>query len=308
MAEVKSSVGISKGMFVAGIVVAILISSLASTVASMMLSVGPKGDRGDQGIQGPQGIQGEPTNETELLNLKDKVNDLENRLAAIENRFSLRGYWKFDEGTGAIAYDSSMYNNDGYLAGGALWADGKYNKSLSFGGEDEYFYVPNSRNLWLQSFTLELWINLTRRPFEHGHSSSAILNKFHIVGGAGYGYKIQFETPTSENDHLVVAIGDGVANRSLIDYNSISDITLNQWHHIVATFNGSIAMLYIDGALKASSSPQPYEIKYDDTPLCIGVEYYDGNPFFNGLVDNLVIYDRPIAANEVLQHYTSPPP
>ena len=61
MAEVKGSVGISKGMFVAGIVVAILISSLASTVASMMLSVGPKGDMGDQGIQGiqgPQGVQG----------------------------------------------------------------------------------------------------------------------------------------------------------------------------------------------------------------------------------------------------------
>src|SRR4030042_3455205 len=58
MTEEKGSVGISKGMFVAGIVVAILISSLASTVASLMLSVGPKGDKGDQGIQGPQGVQG----------------------------------------------------------------------------------------------------------------------------------------------------------------------------------------------------------------------------------------------------------
>ena len=55
MAEVKGSAGVSKGMFVAGIVVAILISSLASTVASMMLAVGPKGDKGDLGLQGVQG-------------------------------------------------------------------------------------------------------------------------------------------------------------------------------------------------------------------------------------------------------------
>jgi len=58
MAEVKNPVGLSRGMFVAGIVVAILVSSLASTVASMMLSVGPKGDKGDPGLQGVQGSQG----------------------------------------------------------------------------------------------------------------------------------------------------------------------------------------------------------------------------------------------------------
>lgn len=58
MAEVKGSVGISKEMFVTGIVVAILVSSLASTAASMMLSFGPKGDKGDTGLQGVQGLQG----------------------------------------------------------------------------------------------------------------------------------------------------------------------------------------------------------------------------------------------------------
>ena len=59
--------GISKEMFVVGIFLAILVSSLASTVVSMQLAVGQKGDKGDagptgsqgeQGLQGPQGIQG----------------------------------------------------------------------------------------------------------------------------------------------------------------------------------------------------------------------------------------------------------
>jgi hypothetical protein len=35
----------------------------------------------------------------------------------------LIGYWKFDEGTGDTAYDSSPYNNDGILLGGVAWSD-----------------------------------------------------------------------------------------------------------------------------------------------------------------------------------------
>jgi hypothetical protein len=50
--------GISRGMFVAGIVVAILVSSLLSTVIASRLLKGPKGDKGDTGPQGSQGGQG----------------------------------------------------------------------------------------------------------------------------------------------------------------------------------------------------------------------------------------------------------
>ena len=58
------------GLFIAGIVIAILASSLVSTVISLQYSFGPQGSQGPQGlsgqnglngaqgIQGPQGVQG----------------------------------------------------------------------------------------------------------------------------------------------------------------------------------------------------------------------------------------------------------
>jgi hypothetical protein len=49
---------ISKGMFVAGLVIAIVVSSGIGMVASSQLSFGPKGDTGATGPQGIQGIQG----------------------------------------------------------------------------------------------------------------------------------------------------------------------------------------------------------------------------------------------------------
>ena len=53
-----SAVSVSMGKFVAGITIAILVSSAISIGASTMLAVGPQGEIGPQGYDGPQGIQG----------------------------------------------------------------------------------------------------------------------------------------------------------------------------------------------------------------------------------------------------------
>jgi len=50
--------GISKWMFVAGLVAAIVGSSSIGMAVSSILSFGPKGDKGDTGLQGVQGLQG----------------------------------------------------------------------------------------------------------------------------------------------------------------------------------------------------------------------------------------------------------
>ena len=49
------SAAISRTLFAAGLIVAILASSLMSTAISTQLALGPKGDIGDQGDQGSQG-------------------------------------------------------------------------------------------------------------------------------------------------------------------------------------------------------------------------------------------------------------
>jgi len=54
MAEVV----VSRNTFLMGIVIAILASSLLSTVISSQLAVGSQGPKGDQGIAGAQGVQG----------------------------------------------------------------------------------------------------------------------------------------------------------------------------------------------------------------------------------------------------------
>jgi hypothetical protein len=59
MTEAKG-VGISKTMFIVGLIVAILASSLISVMAAMQWALiqGPKGDKGETGATGSQGLQG----------------------------------------------------------------------------------------------------------------------------------------------------------------------------------------------------------------------------------------------------------
>jgi hypothetical protein len=64
MAELKTMSGISRGTFIAGIIIAILASSAISIFAVYQLNMqGLKGEKGDTGATGPQGPKGD-TGET----------------------------------------------------------------------------------------------------------------------------------------------------------------------------------------------------------------------------------------------------
>jgi hypothetical protein len=224
----------------------------------------------------------------------------------------LVGYWRLDEGKGDIAFDISDNANHGLLMYGPTWENGKYGKALLFDGINDYVIISDSASLRVQSFTLSAWVYMTVRPYQAGHPGHphvCIINKLHYMGPSGTtGYKLDFEDPTATDDTLVISIGDGTAQRFLVQYNSINDLTLNQWHQIVGTYDGSTATLYIDGQLKASGQGS-YTILHEDTPLCFSREIsqpvYDG---FNGIMDNIMVHNRALSPQEVLAEYIGTTP
>ena len=83
---------------------------------------------------------------------------------------NLVAYWKFDEGTGTTAADSSANGNTGTLTNGPSWAAGIAGNALYFDGIDDNVTVMDSNSLDLSnSFTLSAWVNpavaLERFPF-----------------------------------------------------------------------------------------------------------------------------------------------
>jgi hypothetical protein len=92
-------------------------------------------------------------------------------------------------------------------------------------------------------------------------------------------------------------------------------LSTGEWHHIVAAWDAADVYLYIDGALVTdrriysggwvSSLPPDFSpARCSDGGLMIGSQI----PFpyrFDGIIDNVTIYDRVHFADEVLEHYSA---
>ena len=82
-----------------------------------------------------------------------------------------------------------------------------------------------------------------------------------------------------------------------------------RWTQVVGTYSsaGGLLSLYVDGVLAGTT---PYSTPWDARRgLEIGASSYDGAPgaFFPGAIDDVRIYDRPLAPGEVTDLYTGAP-
>ncbi|MHC4120593.1 MAG: hypothetical protein ACYSWO_24120, partial [Planctomycetota bacterium] len=74
---------------------------------------------------------------------------------------SLVGWWKFDEGSGTIAYDSSGNGLDGIFEGNPEWVSGRLGGALEFDGDD-WVNVGNPHDLVItEAISIACWVNPT---------------------------------------------------------------------------------------------------------------------------------------------------
>lgn len=96
------------------------------------------------------------------------------------------------------------------------------------------------------------------------------------------------------------------ASRDNFDYiESNNTFALNQWHHIAAVVttstteaSGNSSLIYVDGALANTTETQVSAYGASSANWVIG-----GPAFFNGLIDDVRIYDNALSADDVLQIY-----
>ena len=92
-----------------------------------------------------------------------------------------------------------------------------------------------------------------------------------------------------------------------------TNLTLNTWHYVVATWDGTTAKIYVDGILDMTpgtlASPIDSSSSY---PVMIG-DYGNASAVFNGYIDEVKIYNRALTgpatncvantSSEVCQRY-----
>jgi hypothetical protein len=73
-------------------------------------------------------------------------------------RADLVGWWRFDEGSGTVAYDSSGNDHDGTIYGSPSWVSGVGGSALEFDGTDDYVGTGESLLDNMSEFTLACWV------------------------------------------------------------------------------------------------------------------------------------------------------
>ncbi|MFH1444912.1 MAG: LamG domain-containing protein [Nanoarchaeota archaeon] len=169
--------------------------------------------------------------------------------------------WHLNEGEGDTAFDETGVNHG--TINGAIWdMNCFYGKCLNFDGEDDHVIVPDGDSLDLTTEgTLEAWI---KTP---GGEYGGIVGKATNYFGDTFAYSFQQNTAVHGGRLMLVFSSGGSGHCQEIIGNT--PITDNQWHHVAATWNGTVINIYIDGDLDASV-PQTCSPWVTNFPLHIG--------------------------------------
>jgi hypothetical protein len=222
---------------------------------------------------------------------------------------NLVGWWKFDEGSGTVAIDSSGNGCNGTINGGATWGVGSpYDNSryLLFDGANDYVdvnYIPQGKFLF-SNYTIAMW--------------------FRVDGGSGQ--RDLFGATNNVGDHgILLEHGHGQApngiryiNRSPFapggmgtpeEIYSPSTVIVNdgQWHHIAAVrASDTSRLLYVDG-VQVGSNINNLPAFTAPARIALGVCKYSWlTRWWNGGIDDVRIYNRALSLAEITQLAGSP--
>ncbi|MCG8672038.1 MAG: LamG domain-containing protein [Pseudomonadales bacterium] len=203
--------------------------------------------------------------------------------------------WRFDEtvwsGTAGEVVDSSGNGLNGTASGGVTTQNS--NPAISgstgtcrygdFDGNDDLVQIPDTASLDLATaFTIGVWINIDSIP---SSGLKSILSKDE-----------NFEFHVNSSGRIYWWWRDSAGTRTLT---STTSVTAGQWHHIVIRFQAGQQDIFIDGINRGTASNALTPTTNSD-PFQIGGDQGFGGREFNGLIDEVAVFDTPLSDLQIL--------
>ncbi|MBU4331600.1 LamG domain-containing protein, partial [Patescibacteria group bacterium] len=215
-------------------------------------------------------------------------------------------FWKFDEGFGQTANDSTINANNGTLgstvnvdANDPTWQSEDMcvsGKCLRFDGSDDYVDAGSGAPITNVSiWTLESWI----KPASIPQSSIVVYNG---NDSGGYGFGIANGGGDGGNGNKLVGLFGAVA---WID-SGYTFPSANQWYHIAMVRDGVTTRFYVNGSQTDGTSVSTPSAVADK--FSIGMQYNAANVltrFFSGSIDSVKIYPYARTASQIKADYAS---
>ena len=204
----------------------------------------------------------------------------------------LVGWWPFN----GNANDESGNGNHGTVNGATLTADrdGKANSAYDFDGVTAFIDLNNTENLILNNgLTFSAWVN------SRDIRMASIIDK-ETFATEGYGYRLNIRSDSSIwAEHGAYGEGKIGANTAAAE----NSYEVNDWVHVVGVLDLSNGrnILYIDNKLLDIKSINLLISNFKK--IQIGKSTLEQGEYFNGIIDDIAIYNRALSDQEVKQLY-----
>jgi subtilase family serine protease len=184
--------------------------------------------------------------------------------------------------------DVSANSNDGVVMGGvSLNGSGQFNSAISFDGTSGVVSVAENGIALASPLTLEAWINPTDNTTTHV-----------IIG---------------KEDSYLMAVSGGTLQYSIMTNGSWAwvdtglSVPTGSWSHVAITYNGTTVTGYVNGVGSAAADPDGGAVAQNSNPVCLGNRgtSCDGTNYFNGLIDEVALYNVALSSTEISDRYTS---
>ncbi len=217
-------------------------------------------------------------------------------------------YWRLG-GTSTADDDASGNGNHATTYGGVtVEASGALaddeDTAITLNGSSGYLQAPTSSSLNSPStaITMEAWIRPASGAF--GGQRPLLIKGYTSHANPYYQYGLFVRDDTQYPRAIGVSLtANGTHQGATLPY---TGWTYGEWHHVVATYDGSSARIYVNGVLRGAVAVSGTLNTYT-TPVTLGayanLAKTSAN-LFNGDIDEVAIYATALSAATIDDHYT----
>jgi len=204
----------------------------------------------------------------------------------------LLGHWRLDESGPTVTAVDSAGSNDGTLMGfladpSRSWLSaGRVDGALDFDGDDDMIFVGDAPELDnVAALSVAVWI----RPETVGENTRGTMVSNAVSGdnmpGAGWTLRV------TSTESAVFQVDGDAADLQL--RSSDASIAIGAWRHVIDGSEATYDRLLDGGGARVDDSAAT--LRFGETP--------DGSSAFDGVLDDIRIYDRILSPEDVRALY-----
>ncbi|MBI3852594.1 MAG: immunoglobulin domain-containing protein [Verrucomicrobia bacterium] len=214
----------------------------------------------------------------------------------------LVGWWRAESNA-----NDSADGNQGTLQGGVNFVLGEVGQAFNFNGTNAYVEIPSSASLKMTGpFSVEAWVNYEKVTAPYGDMI--------VTKGQDVEAPVDWALSVSDLQKLRPHVKVGT---SWVVFDCATTLSTGVWYHVAMVYDGSTLRGFVNG-VSDGAVPVSGQLQATDFPLKIGayapVNGTASKNWFAGRIDEVSIYNRALATNEIQGIYNAgsagkcPPP